>query len=135
MYYIDENGSETDIFFASEDWWIGDLISFSQRSPSKLYIQALEDSEVLVINRENKERLFEKVPAFERLFRLMVQKAFESMMNRLLSTFSETAELRYLDFVKKYPSIPARVPQHLIASYLGITPEFLSKIRAKLVRK
>jgi CRP/FNR family cyclic AMP-dependent transcriptional regulator len=135
MYCINESGNETDLLFASEDWWIGDLISFSQRIPSKLYIQALEDSEVLLISYENKELLFNKIPALERLFRLMVQKAFETMMNRLLATISETAESRYLQFIKRYPSIPLRVPQHMIASYLGITPEFLSKTRAKLSKK
>ena len=135
MYCINESGNETDLLFASEDWWIGDLISFSQRIPSKLYIQALEDSVVLLISYENKELLFNKIPALERLFRLMVQKAFETMMNRLLATISETAESRYLQFIKRYPSIPLRVPQHMIASYLGITPEFLSKTRAKLSKK
>lgn len=135
MYCINESGNETDLLFASEDWWIGDLISFSQRIPSKLYIQALEDSEVLLISYVNKELLFNKIPALERLFRLMVQKAFETMMNRLLATVSETAESRYLHFIKRYPSIPLRVPQHMIASYLGITPEFLSKTRAKLSKK
>ena len=134
-YYINKNGHEIDLLFSTEDWWIGDLTSFSQQVETKLFIQALEDSEVLVINFQSKEKLFKKVPALERLFRLMVQKALETMMTRFVDTVSETAESRYLNFIKKYPSIPLRVPQHMIASYLGITPEFLSKLRTRLSKK
>lgn len=134
-YFINESGNEKDLFFAPEDWWIGDLVSFSQQKPSNLYIQALEDSEVLMVNYENKKVVFNEIPAFERLFRLMVQKAYETMMDRFISTISETSESRYLSFIQKYPSIPLRVPQHMIASYLGITPEFLSKIRSKLSKR
>ena len=111
------------------------MVSFSQQKPSNLYIQALEDSEVLMVNYENKKVVFNEIPAFERLFRLMVQKAYETMMDRFISTISETSESRYLSFIQKYPSIPLRVPQHMIASYLGITPEFLSKIRSKLSKR
>lgn len=134
-YYIHEQGLDVDLSFAIEDWWIGDIASFSQQTPSQLYIQALEDTQVLTIHFESKENLFKKIPAFERLFRLMIQKTHETMMHRFIAHISEPAETRYLHFLKKYPKIPARVPQHLIAAYLGISPEFLSKIKARMLKK
>ncbi|HSZ71433.1 MAG TPA: Crp/Fnr family transcriptional regulator [Cytophagaceae bacterium] len=134
-YYVDENGFEVDLLFAIEDWWISDLASFSQQKPAQLYIETVEECELLLIDYASKEKLFKKVPAFERLFRLMVQRTHETMMNRLISNIAKSAEARYVEFVKKYPSIPQRVPQHLIAAYLGISPEFLSKIRTKNLKK
>jgi CRP/FNR family transcriptional regulator, cyclic AMP receptor protein len=135
VYYVDENGFEVDLFFAIEDWWVSDLASFSQQKPSKLFIEAVEESELLIISYSSKEKLYKKIPSFERLFRLMIQRTHETMMNRLISNISQSAEVRYQEFIKKYPTIPQRVPQHLIAAYLGISPEFLSKIRAKLSKK
>ncbi len=131
VYYVDENGFEVDLLFAIEDWWLSDLASFSQQKPAQLYIETLEECELLVISYTSKEKLFKKVPIFERLFRLMVQRTHETMMNRLISNISKPAEVRYQEFIKKYPTIPQRVPQQLIAAYLGISPEFLSKIRGK----
>jgi CRP-like cAMP-binding protein len=88
----------------------------------------------LIIKLKDKEELYKKVPKFERMFRIMIQRTHETMMNRLISTISQPAEERYLNFISKYPSIPQRVPQHQIASFLGISPEFLSKIKAKLAK-
>jgi CRP-like cAMP-binding protein len=132
VYYVDENGFEVDFLFAVEDWWISDIASFSQQKPATLFIETIEDSELLLIDYKSKEALFKKVPKFERLFRLMIQKAYETMMDRLIANISKPAPQRYQDFVKKYPTIPQRVPQHLIAAYLGVSPEFLSKIRTRL---
>ena len=134
-YYIDENGSEVILHFAVEGWWIGDIANFSGYKKSTLNLEALEDTELLVINIHDKEKLYEKVPKFERMFRLMIQRTHEAMMNRLISTMAKPAEERYLEFISKYPTIPQRVSQHLIAAYLGISPEFLSKLKAKLARK
>ena len=131
-YYLDEKGNEVNIMFPVEDWWLGDLVSFTYNIPSSLYIEAMEDSILWMINQENKELLFEKVPAFERMFRLMIQRSLAAIQNRLYATIAKTAEQRYQEFMEKYPAIPQRIPQHHIASYLGITPEFLSKIRRKL---
>lgn len=135
VFYIDENGIEVDLFFAIEDWWVSDLASFSQRKPAKLFIQTIEDSELLFIDYKSKEKLFAKIPAFEKLFRLMLQRTNETLLNRLISNISKPAEERYKEFTKKYPTISQRVPQHLIAAYLGISPEFLSKIRKRLSKK
>jgi|SRR6478735_1554321 len=131
VFYIDENGFEVDLLFAIEDWWLSDLASFSQQKAGHLNIETIEECELLTISYASKEKLFKKIPGFERLFRLMVQRTHETMMNRLISTISKSAEARYEEFIKKYPTIPQRVPQQLIAAYLGISPEFLSKIRGK----
>jgi CRP-like cAMP-binding protein len=135
VYYLNEKGNEVDLYFGIEEWWVSDMASFTQQKPSNLFIETLEDTELIIISYEAKERLFNRIPAFERMFRLMVQRTHETLMKRLISSFSEPAEERYLSFVAKYPSIVQRVPQHLIAAYLGITPEFLSKIRSKLKAK
>ncbi|MEN9571884.1 MAG: hypothetical protein RL172_3115 [Bacteroidota bacterium] len=131
-YYIDENGFEVILQFAIEDWWVSDLASFSERTPSSLFIETLEDCELLLFNTATKELLLEKVPKFERVFRLMIQRNLVATQKRLINTISKTAQEKYLDFIQRYPTIPQRVPQHLIAAYLGISPEFLSKVRTKL---
>lgn len=135
MYYLDANGEEAILFFAVEDWWLGDIASFSTQEPTLLFIEALEDSELLLINRADKMYLYEAIPQLERMFRLMIQRAYVVLQNRFFATITQPAEERYLDFLKRYPTIPQRVPQHQIAAYLGISPEFLSKIRAKLAHR
>lgn len=131
VYFLDRNGKEVDIFFAIEDWWVSDLASFTQQQPGELYIQAVEDSELLVISYRDKEKLYTKIPKFERFFRILTQRSYDNTIRRLVHTISRSAEERYREFLQKYPQIPQRVPQHLIAAYLGISPEFLSKIRAR----
>lgn len=134
-YYIDENGLEVILQFAIEDWWIGDIASFHDQKPSRLFIETIEDCELLVFTPQTKEELLFKVPKFERVFRLMIQRNLSATQNRLFRTIAQNAEQKYLDFIQKYPTIPQRVPQHYIASYLGISPEFLSKTRKKLAGK
>ena len=133
-YYIDENGFEVIIQFAIEDWWLSDIASFHEKTPSKIYIETLEECELFFLTYENKEELLNRVPKFERVFRLMVQKNLSTTQNRLINTIAKSATDRYLDFIKLYPTIPQRVAQHYIASYLGISAEFLSKIRTKLAK-
>lgn len=135
VYYLDKEGNEVILLFAVEDWWVSDIDSFSNQSPSNLFIETLEDCELLVLNYADKERLYQHVPQLERMFRLMVQRAYVVLQQRFFATISQPAEERYLDFLKRYPSIPQRVAQHQIAAYLGISPEFLSKIRAKLAHQ
>ncbi len=132
-YFTSEDGDETIINFATENWWIGDLASFTSQKVSYLNFEALEDTEVFVIERQQKELLFQKIPAFERMFRLLVQRALVELQQRYFYATSKTAKERYLWFMEKYPTLINRLPQYQIARYLGITPEFLSKIRAELV--
>jgi CRP/FNR family cyclic AMP-dependent transcriptional regulator len=131
-FYVDENGSEVILQFSIEDWWVGDMASFNDRTPSSLYIEALEDTTILTLNPERKEQLLQEIPAFERVFRLMLQRHIAALEQRLIRTIAKPAADKYQEFVKRYPSIVQRVPQHYIAAYLGMTPEFLSKVRRKL---
>jgi len=132
-YFVDENGFEHNVQFAIEDWWIGDMASFLSKKPGSLYIEALEDSEVLQLDNPTMEYLYIKIPKLERFFRILLQNAFISFEQRIISVISKTAEERYLEFITKYPLMEQRLPQIHIASYLGITPEFLSKIRKKIL--
>ncbi|MFC3196130.1 Crp/Fnr family transcriptional regulator [Parapedobacter deserti] len=134
-YYIDENGSEVNLQFAVEDWWVSDIGSFHEHKPSLQYIEAVEDSELLILNPARKEELLARVPQFERVFRLMVQRHLAALEHRLIRTIAHNAETRYLEFVKQYPKTAQRVPQHYIAAYLGVTPEFLSKVRKRLATR
>mgnify|MGYP003576195652 FL=1 len=134
-YYIDQSGNEVILQFAVEDWWISDIGSFSEQKPSNLFIETLEDTELLVIDYESKELLFQEIPNLERVFRIMLQRAYSVLESRFYATVSHSAETRYLEFIKKYPTIPQRVPQQQIASYLGITPESLSRIKANLFKR
>src|SRR5690606_33520562 len=134
-FYIDENGSEVILQFSVEDWWVSDIGSFHDLTPSLLYIEAVEDSKLLTLNPSTKEELLARLPQFERVFRLMIQRHLSALEHRLIRTIAQTAEQRYVEFVRQYPKIALRVPQHYIASYLGMTPEFLSKIRRRLATR
>ena len=131
-YYIDNNGFEVTLQFGVEDWWISDIASFHEQKPSKLFIETLEDSDMFMLSVKAKEELLKEIPKFERLFRTLVQRKLCAIQNRLIDTISKTAQERYLDFLGLYPNIPQRVAQHYIASYLGISPEFVSKIRKRI---
>lgn len=134
-YYIDQSGNEVVLQFAVEDWWVSDIGSFAEQKPSNLFIETLEDTELLVIDHENKEMLFQELPHLERVFRIMLQRAYTVLESRFYAAVSHSAESRYLEFIKTYPNILQRVPQQQIASYLGITPESLSRIKANLYKK
>lgn len=134
-YNVDGDGKEHILNFATRDWWIADLYSFISQKPAVLNIETIEESEVLLLSQKDQKTLYEKIPKFERFFRIIVENALVASQQRLIDNMSLTAEERYLQFIKKYPGIPVLVPQHSIASYLGITPEFLSKIRSRLARK
>jgi CRP-like cAMP-binding protein len=132
MYLVDENGKEHNLQFAVENWWIGDIGSFHSGEPSRLYIEALENSTILQIKKEDQLKLFVEHPKFNRIFRVFTENALVSCQNRILQNISSTAEERYLDFVKRFPFFFNRISNVQIASYLGVTPEFLSTIRKKI---
>jgi len=134
-YYIDEQGAEVILQFAIEDWWVSDIASFHNHAPSNMFIETLEECELLVLSPQTKEELLAAVPKLERMFRLMVQKNLAVLQKRFLNTITTSAQEKYLDFIERYPTIPQRVAQHYIASYLGISAEFLSKVRTKLSKK
>lgn len=134
MYKVDENGKEHNLQFAVENWWIGDLGSFHSEQPSQLNIEALENAVILQIKKEDLLRLFVDYPKFNRIFRVFTENALVSLQIRVLQNISSTAEERYLDFMERHPYFFTRISNVQIASYLGVTPEFLSTIRRKLAK-
>lgn len=134
MYLVDPNGKEHNLQFAIENWWIGDIGSFHSEKPSRLYIEAIEHSTILQVKKEDQLKLFVDYPKFNRIFRVLAENAMVSLQNRILQNISSTAEERYLHFLEKYPQLFNRISNVQIASYLGVTPEFLSTIRKKLVK-
>ena len=131
IFVIDAKGDEKVLYFAARDWWVMEIDSFANQTPSDLYIQAIEDSTLLVISRKDKERLYHEMPKVERLFRIMSQKAVAAWQKRLVRNHTMNAEERYHHFVTTYPKITELVTNKLIASYLGITQEFVSVIRKR----
>jgi CRP-like cAMP-binding protein len=131
-YTVDDNGFEHILMFAIEDWWTGDLNSFLNQSPATYYVEALEDTEVIQYTKEDLDLLFEKVPKFERFYRIALQKSLIGLHQRISQNLSLTAEQRCINFQKKYPQLLERLSQKQIAAYLGITPIFLSMLRRKL---
>ncbi|MGB5698941.1 Crp/Fnr family transcriptional regulator [Muriicola sp.] len=134
MFMIDANGKEHNLQFAIENWWIGDIGSFHSEQPSKLYIEAIENSVILQINKEDQLKLFVEHPKFNRIFRVITENALVSTQKRVLQNISSTAEERYVDFMERYPQFFNRISNVQIASYLGVTPEFLSTIRKRIVK-
>lgn len=134
MYRVDEKGKEHNLQFAIGNWWIGDIGSFHSEEPSKLYIEAIENSVVLQISKPDQLQLFIDYPKFNRIFRVFTENALVGFQRRVLQDISSTAEERYVDFRERYPAFFNRISNVQIASYLGITPEFLSTIRKRLAK-
>jgi CRP/FNR family transcriptional regulator len=129
MFYTDKSGEEHNIGFYPENWWACDIVSFFKEKPSANAIQALENSEVYYTSLLQLEKLFQAIPKFERFFRILTQNGFELYQRRITSQLYKTAEERYLEFRKRHPGLEQRIAQKHIASYLGITPVFLSMMR------
>ncbi len=134
VYTLDEDGAPHISMFAIEDYWTGDLSSFMTKEPSKYYIKATEHSELLGISRANYDLLFQEIPKFERFYRILYQKSLISYIRRSNHGISLTAEERYIEFKKKYSQTVNRITQKDLAAYIGITPEFMSKIITKVNR-
>lgn len=134
MYLVDPNGKEHNLQFAIENWWIGDIGSFHSNTPSKLYVEAMENSIVLQIKKEDQLNLFTHYPKFNQIFRVLAENAMVGLQRRVLQNISSTAEERYLDFLERHPHLLNRISNVQIASYLGVTPEFLSTIRKKITK-
>lgn len=128
-YYIDKDGRESTIMFAIADWWITDMYCYLNKMPAMMYIEAIEDSIIFQISRSNFDHLLDRFPKFEKFFRILMQNAYTREQLRVMENLSLTAEERYQSFLIKYPQIVKQVTQKQIASYLGITPEFLSTLR------
>ena len=134
-YVIDAKGKEHIVQFAPETWWLGDLTSLTTGAPSPYFIDAIEDSELLVIDGPSHQKLLEHVSAYATSFRTGLQRHAAAKNHRIVGSLSGSAEERYLEFLRTYPSIVRRVPQWMLASYLGVSPETVSRIRKNLSRR
>lgn len=135
VYTIDHKGTEHIIQFAIHDWWVADLSSFLSGLPATFNIDALQNSELLLLEKSDRDRMLEAVPRMERFFRLIMENNYIATHQRIVDSLSVSAEERYIKFITTYPELVENVPQHQIASYLGITPQSLSRIRKEMSQK
>jgi len=131
-YILDKNGSEHVLEFAPSDWWIADVYSLITQKPGTLNIEALEDTEIILLSKANQEKLYIEVPKFERFFRILIEKSLVANQQRIIDNLSLTAEERYNIFCKRYPTLIDHLPHKQIASYIGVTPEFFSRMRSRM---
>lgn len=134
-FNINDNIIEHVLHFACEGWWIGDMYSYISEKPGNLFIEVLEDAEVVIITKENHQKLYQEIPKLERFFRILAENSLVAHQERLMDNLSLTAEERFEKFCSKYPTLIQKVPQKHIASYIGVTPEFFSKMKARLLKK
>jgi len=131
-YSIDRDAAEHIVSFAPPDWWIADMYSLISQQPSTMNIRAHEASEILLLSRADQEKLFIAIPKFERFFRILTEKSLVANQQRLIDNLSLSAEERYKNFTLRYPTLVHHLPQKQIAAYIGVTPEFFSKMKSKL---
>jgi CRP-like cAMP-binding protein len=134
-FSVDENGFEHVLNFAPQNWWIADMYSLITQKPGVLNIEALEDTEILTLSKVSQQELYVKVPVFERFFRIITENSLVTFQQRLLDNLSLTAEERYNNFCRRYPTLVNSLPSKQIASYIGVTPEFFSKMRHIMLKK
>jgi len=134
-YSIDDNGFEHILQFAPANWWITDMFSLLSGKRALLYIDAVEDTELIILTKENQLKLYDKIPKFERYFRILVENSLVSSRSRVMENLELAARERYLNFCSVYPSLINTLPQKLIAAYIGVKPEFFSKMRSEVLKK
>lgn len=134
-FTINDNIIEHVLHFACEGWWIGDMYGYISQKPGNLFIEVLEDADLAIITKENQQELFFKIPKLERFFRILAENSLVSHQERLMDNLSLTAEERFEKFCSKYPTLIQKISQKNIASYIGVTPEFFSKMKSKMLRK
>ncbi|MDO5981282.1 Crp/Fnr family transcriptional regulator [Flavivirga spongiicola] len=134
-FHVDNEGQEHILMFSIEDWWTADMGSFITQNPADYNVQCLEHTELIMFSYDIIEGLYAVIPKLERFFRQIIQNAFIASQKRIVRSFSLSAKDRYVYFRNQYPKIEQRIPQYMIASYLGITKEFLSKIKSELIQE
>lgn len=134
-YTVDEKGNEPILQLAMEGWWVADLYSFLTNEPSPYNIEAIESCELLLVDKRSWDMLLDHVPPLERYFRILIQNNLIATQRRLMGAMVESAEEKYLKLIANFPGCLQRIPQHMVASYLGITPETLSRIRSQLASR
>ena len=133
-YNIDKNGTEHVLSFAPADWWMADMYSLISQKPGILNIEALEETEMLLLSKTDQEKLYLQIPKFERFFRILAEKSLVANQQRLIDRLSLTGEERYKIFCNRYPTLINQLPQKQIAAYIGVSPEFLSRARAEMAK-
>jgi CRP/FNR family transcriptional regulator len=131
LYVVNDKGAEQIIQFGIDNWWISDYSSLERQTPSGFHIQAVENSEIAILEKKQQDELFRKIPQLETYFRIIYQRAYAASQMRIQYIFCQSGEERYHQFNNSFPEFVQRVPQYMLASFLGFTPEFLSKTRAK----
>lgn len=134
LFYASPDGLEHILMFAIEDWWASDMGSFITQTPADYNVQCIEKTELLQLNYADLEELYIKIPKLERCFRKITERSLVASQKRIIRNFSKTAKERYLFFKENFPAIEARIPQYMLASYLGITKEFLSRIKSQIAK-
>lgn len=133
-FNINDNIVEHVLSFACQGWWISDMYSLLSQKPGNLFIEVLEDAEVVLLSKENQEILYKEIPKLERFFRILTENSLVAHQERLMDNLSLTAEERFEKFCKKYPTLIQKIAQKQIASYIGVTPEFYSKMKSRLLK-
>lgn len=133
VYSISGEGNEQILQFGASGWWINDLYSYLTKKPATFFIQAITESTLLQISRSSLDQLFDQVPMMDRFFRIKTQNGYVALQERTVQVINTTAEQRYLEFIRRYRHLEQQIPQYMLASYLGVTPEHLSTIRKKIV--
>jgi len=134
-YFVDDEGKEHTIAIAVEDWWISDYSSYIFQEPAHLFLEAIENSVLVQIEYNKEQLLMEAVPKFERFFRIITERGHAFLQQRLLCNLSKTAEARYEEFLLRHPKLSQRVPQYVLASYLGMSTVYISQLRNNRVNK
>jgi CRP-like cAMP-binding protein len=134
-FNINDNIVEHVLSFACEGWWMSDMYSFFSQKPGQLFIEVLEEAEVVSLSKENQEQLYLEIPKLERFFRILIENSLVANQQRLMDNLSLPAEERFEKFTTKYGTLVHKVPQKQIASFIGVTPEFFSKMKARLLKK
>ena len=134
-FYINDNIVEHVMSFACKGWWISDMYSLLSQKPGNLFIEVIEDAEVILLSKENQEQLYHDIPKLERFFRILTENSLVANQERIMNNLSLSAEERFEKFSQKYPTLIQQVPQKQIASFIGVTPEFFSKMKAQLLKK
>jgi len=135
LYNIDDTGKEHILQFGIKGWWVNDLYAYLTQKPATFFIQAITDSVVLQVHKDQLNKLFDQIHMMDRFFRIKTQNGYVALQERAIHAMSQTAEERYFEFVNRYRVMEQQIPQYMIASYLGITPEHLSTLRKKHTRK
>jgi CRP-like cAMP-binding protein len=134
-FNINDNIVEHVLSFACQGWWMSDMYSFFSQKPGQLFIEVLEDAVVVSLSKENQEQLYLDIPKLERFFRILIENSLVANQQRLMDNLSLPAEERFEKFTRKYGTLVHKVPQKQIASFIGVTPEFFSKMKARLLKK